>query len=120
SSWQSPYARVPVRWKACGQVAERRAPASKAGGQSSGPACLRRPATQSGRAAQPGPEYCARAHRSLALLFAGWSELLGVRFASAVSSYSARTQRNNKCFYLCCIKLLIVHVKTALLGHVKS
>src|SRR6202163_762403 len=107
------HARVPVRWKACGQVAERRAPArryrhaenasaseqqcaarSKAGGQSSGPACLRRPATQSGRAAQPGPEHCARAHRSLALLFARWSELPGVRFASAVSSYSARTQRN--------------------------
>jgi hypothetical protein len=31
------------------------------------------------RAAQPAPEYCARAHRFLALLFAGWSELPGVR-----------------------------------------
>jgi hypothetical protein len=50
---------------------------SKVGGQSSGPACLRWPATQSGRAAQPGPEHCARAHRSLALLFARWSELHG-------------------------------------------
>jgi hypothetical protein len=48
-------------------------------GQEIGPACLRWPAAQSGRAAQPGPEYCARAHRSLALLFARWSELLGVR-----------------------------------------